>query len=222
MAARRRSAQRRPRRRRATTAFINVPYDAGYEPLYLAFIAGLSGFGLIPRATVEIPGSRRRLDRLLGLLRRCRYSFHDLSRVELDPGPPQTPRFNMPFELGLAVALQKTRPGTHEWFLFEAQSRRVWKSLSDLAGTDEYAHGGTPRGVLQALTNALVRSRHKPTIPELHEIYEDVTAYGAEIKTRLGVTDLFAARPFRELVVAARRSASRRVVSSRKRRAPAD
>ena len=74
----------RGRRRPVHTAFLNVPYDATYEDLFLAWIAGLSGFGLIPHATLEIPGSERRLARIVNLLRRCRYSFHDLSRVELD------------------------------------------------------------------------------------------------------------------------------------------
>src|SRR2546425_6001346 len=124
MTGRRRRAGRR-RRLPTNTAFINVPYDASYESLFLALIAGLSGFGLIPRATLEIPTSARRLNRIVGLLRRCRYSFHDLSRVELDPRPPKTPRFNMPFELGLAVTLEQTRARRHSWFVFEARAHRV-------------------------------------------------------------------------------------------------
>jgi hypothetical protein len=79
-------------------AFINIPYDEGYRDLYLAFIAGLTAFGLDPRATLEIPGGARRLDRILELITPCQYSFHDLSRVELDRKRPMTPRFNMPFE----------------------------------------------------------------------------------------------------------------------------
>src|SRR5712691_1123699 len=133
----RREDGRRARQPPADAAFLNVPYDAEYEELFLALLAGLSGFALIPRATLEIPGSRRRLDRIIQLIRQCRYSFHDLSRVEIDPTPPATPRFNMPFELGLAVALEKTRQVRHEWLVFETRSHRVWKSLSDLAGTDE-------------------------------------------------------------------------------------
>jgi hypothetical protein len=35
----------------------------------------------------------------------CRYSFHDISRVELDEKRPCLPRFNMPFELGAAVGM---------------------------------------------------------------------------------------------------------------------
>jgi hypothetical protein len=214
MAARRPTAN--PRRRRLPdAAFLNVPYDAQHEELFLAFLAGLSGFALIPHATLEIPGSQRRLDRIFHLLRRCRYSFHDLSRVEVDPTPPATPRFNMPFELGLAVALEKMQRSRHEWLVFETRSHRVSKSLSDLAGTDEYVHGGTPRGVLQALTNALVRRRHQPTVAELEEVYRDVSEYASELKVRLRTTSVFQARAFRELVAAAQRSAARRVSAVR-------
>lgn len=201
-------ARRRPRHRRrfpANTAFLNVPYDPDYEQLYLAFIAGLTGFGLIPHATLEIPGSARRLDRIVGLLRRCRYSFHDLSRVEIDTAPPPTPRFNMPFELGIAVALGTTGR-RHEWFVFEAKAHRLGKSLSDLGGTDEYVHGGTPRGVLRALANALVRQRQRPSVDDLEVIYEALRLAAEEIKRRLRADSLFEARAFRELVVTARMS----------------
>jgi hypothetical protein len=37
------------------------------------------------------------------LIRSCGYSLHDLSRVKVDLRRPRTPRFNMPFELGLTV-----------------------------------------------------------------------------------------------------------------------
>src|SRR3954453_3919281 len=93
-----------PARIEPNSAFLNIPFDKEYESLYLAFIAGLSGFGLTPQTVLQIPGSHRRLDRLTKLISTCQYSFHDLSRVEPDHRRPRTPRFNMPFELGLAVA----------------------------------------------------------------------------------------------------------------------
>lgn len=212
---------RRSRRRRAgrgarlpvNTAFVNVPYDPDYEKLFIALVAGLSGFGLIPHATLEIPGSERRLNRIVHLLRRCRYSFHDLSRVELDATPPATPRFNMPFELGLSVALRLVLGRRHEWFVLEARAHRLSKSLSDLGGTDELLHGGTPRGVLRALTNALARSRHRPTVAELDRIYEDLVVAAGAIKASLGTGSLYGARPFKELVVAARISARQRIAA---------
>lgn len=138
--------------RHSESVFLNVPYDRKYEPLFLAFIAGVCGFGLVPRATVEIPGSQRRLNRIIDLIGHCAYSFHDLSRVTLDRTPPPTPRFNMPFELGLAVAKAASGRNSHQWLLFESKPHRLCKSLSDVDGTDPYIHDGTPQGVLRALT----------------------------------------------------------------------
>jgi hypothetical protein len=76
---------------------------------------------LSPRATLEIPGGARRLDRILQLIASCRYSIHDLSCVQLDRKPPPTPRFNMPFEAALAVALERMNTRSKRvWFVFEA------------------------------------------------------------------------------------------------------
>lgn len=189
--------------RHARDAFLNVPYDRKYERLFLAFIAGLCGFGLTPRATIEIPGSRRRLERIIELISECRYSFHDLSRVTVDRTPPRTPRFNMPFELGLAVARSVSGSTVHEWFLFESLPHRLNKSLSDLDGTDPYIHHGEPEGVLRELTNALVREQHSPDLAELREIYNELLKATSRLKRSLGGASFFEARAFKELVVLA-------------------
>ena len=200
-----RRRQRRRSRGQLTTAFLNVPYDKKYENFFLAFIAGVCGFGLTPRATVEIPGSERRLDRILSLIRRCHYSFHDLSRVETDRTPPATPRFNMPFELGLAMAAGSARR-RRRVFVFEAVAHRLGKSLSDLGGTDPYIHRGEPRQLFRALTNALVRARYQPTVRQLEQVHADLKRAARALKRELHTDSLFEARPFHELVVAATRS----------------
>lgn len=107
-----RQTRRHPRRgarrdSRAESVFLNIPYDSAFERLFLAYIAAVSAFGFTPRATLEIPFSRRRLDRIVALILQSEYSVHDLSRVQLDRNSPRTPRFNMPFELGLTVWLCK-------------------------------------------------------------------------------------------------------------------
>jgi hypothetical protein len=173
----------------------------------------LSAFGLSPRATVELSGSQRRLDRIIHLLRSCRYSFHDLSRVSLDRVPPVTPRFNMPFELGLAIAF--SQDSEHEWFVFEAQAHRLTKSLSDLNGTDPHIHGDRPEGVLRALANALVRQRHRPSARQLNDVYADVCRVAQAIRRDLHA-DFFDARAFDELVLAGRISVHRRIPGSRR------
>jgi hypothetical protein len=133
--------------------FLNIPYDQKFENLCLAYISGVSAFGLSARATLEIPGGARRLDRIFHLMQGCQYSVHDLSRVELDRKRPRTPRFNMPFELGMSVAWAQTGGGKNEWFVFESMYHRLAKSLSDLNGTDPYIHrgdgGGRVSGVMQ-------------------------------------------------------------------------
>jgi hypothetical protein len=164
---------------------------------------------------VEITGSQRRLDRINNLIRGCRYSLHDLSRVELDRTPPLTPRFNMPFELGLAVAHANNRRGAHQWFVFEAQHHRLKKSLSDLDGTDPYIHGADPRGVLKALCNALSRTKNQPTLNELQAIYGDLIKAARAIKIDLGGGSLFEASPFKQLVILAGMSAKERIASLR-------
>ncbi len=193
---------RKSRRSDPYFAFINVPYDDKFEPLYLALIAGLSGFGLIPQATLQIPGSQRRLDRIFELICTCRYSFHDLCRVELDPKRPKTPRFNMPFELGLAFAWARFGDPDHAVYVFESKKRRVAKSLSDLDGTEIYIHENKPVSLLRQLTNALERSKHRPTMKELRAIYRDLKKDALKIKQTLATRSLYDTRPFMDVVIA--------------------
>jgi hypothetical protein len=190
------------------TAFINVPYDDRFQDLYLAFIAGLTAFGLKPRATLEVPGGTRRLDRIFELITSCQYSFHDLSRVQLDRKRPQTPRFNMPFELGLVLGWLKTSKRTdHTWFVFDSVGRRVSKSLSDLDGTDPYIHDDRPKGVFRELGNALVRSADQPTVQQMRAIYKNIKTASPLIVKNAGAKSLFEARVFRQIVVLARKYA---------------
>jgi hypothetical protein len=192
--------------RKVDSAFLNVPYDAEFNNLYLAYIAGVSAFGLVPRAAIEIPGSERRLDRVLSLLTKCRYSFHDLSRVELDRRLPPTPRFNMPFELGLAVAWSKMGPAAgHTWFVFETRNRRLHKSLSDLDGTDIYIHDGSPEGVLRELGNALLRTDRQPTLIQLQAVFIDLKRACPTLRRNRGSRSLFTPAIFKDLVVLARK-----------------
>ena len=143
------------------------------------------------------------MDRILSLIRSCAFSLHDLSRVELDPHPPKTPRFNMPFELGLAVSWQKLKHAKHTWFVFEAARWRAEKSLSDLSGTDIYIHNGNVRGVFTQLCNAFVRLG-QPTTRDMEEIYLRLEDLLPLLLRQTGSDSPFEARIFRELVVAAR------------------
>ena len=189
--------------------FLNIPYDQRFERLFLAYIAGISAFGLVPRATLEIPSSARRLEKIFALIRKSRYSIHDLSRVELDGHAPRTPRFNMPFELGLSVAWERVGGKNHSWFACESQHHRLTKSLSDLNGTDPYVHDGTVVGVFRELRNIFVRPGKQPSISQMWKIYRDVRKNLPAILKNAGTRSVYRAGVFKEICALAGASADR-------------
>ncbi len=191
--------------------FLNIPYDKKFERLFLAYIAGISAFGMVPHATLEIPDSSRRLEKILKLARSCEYSVHDLSRVQLDPAKPRVPRFNMPFELGLCVADANRREGQRQnWFIFEAEANRVDKSLSDLKGTDPRIHGATVRGVLSGLCNVFRRPGRQPSVPQqMMQIYRGLRKNQAAILKGAGSDTLYTRRVFADICVVASSEADR-------------
>lgn len=178
--------------------FLNIPYDEDFHKLYLAYIVGIYQLRLVPFITAGILGGERRLDRILALIQSCRYSIHDLSRVELSVTPPATPRFNMPLELGLTITWAKLHPRRHTWFLWASERRRVQKSVSDLDGTDPFVHVATVKGVLSKLRNAFVRPGASP-VQKMMRAYQVVAGSLDRILADAGTRNLYAAGVFKEL-----------------------
>lgn len=192
------------RKKSRTEVFLNIPYDPQFDKLFLAYIAGLSAYRMVPRATLEITDSSRRLEKILTLERHCKYSIHDLSWVKLDRKKPRAPRFNMPFELGLCVADANRKGGQKQnWFVLEAVSHRLNKSLSDLDGTDPRIHGNTVVGVLGSLANLFNRPGRQPTVPQMKRIYRALRRDQAAILNKAGSSTLYAKRVFADLCVLA-------------------
>ena len=189
---------------------MNIRFDKKYEKLYLALIAGLSGLGLTPRCVLEIPPGKNRLHRIFGLIQSCRSSIHDLLRVELSQGQPRCPRFNMPFELGLAVGWAQASPGKHNWFVVESMKFRLQKSLSDLNGFEVFVHNGTVNGLLDELTNVFVRAGYEVDVGDLAVLYRDLRKFAEALKKRPGSHDLFRPQAFFRLVIASQEFARRR------------
>ena len=85
-----------------------------------------------------------RLDKILEIIAECRYSVHDLSRVQAEAAGDFA-RLNMPFELGVDLGVARAGDGPL------AQKRQLvlaeepydhQVALSDLAGFDVRAHRG--------------------------------------------------------------------------------
>jgi len=139
----------------------------------------------------------------------CQYSVHDLSRVELDAKRPRTPRFNMPFELGLSVAWAKLSGARHTWFVCESRIRRLSKSLSDLDGTDAHIHFGTVKGVFRELCNAFVGADRHPTVQQMRGIYREVTKGLPAILKQAGTNSIYTAKAFKDICFVASTAADK-------------
>jgi hypothetical protein len=199
------------RRAARDSVFINVPFDKSRIPIYLGLISGIVALGLTPRCVLEIPPTRDRLRRLYQLISGCRYSIHDLSRVQLS-GSMHVPRFNMPFELGLSVAVS-LRARDHEWCVFESRSYRLDQTLSDLKGYDPFIYGGTLDGLFTALLDVFAHLRKAPLRrPEdFRYVYDKVRLFA---RRRLN-DDVFRPNSFASLVAAAASAATQRFVRHR-------
>jgi hypothetical protein len=70
-----------------------------------------------------------------------------------------------------------------------------------LNGTDPYIHDGSAEGVFRELTNALVSSRHQPTVAEMDRIYRRLLVAAPRIMKDAGPDSLLGARVFRDLAL---------------------
>lgn len=144
--------------RDANDVFLNIPFDGAYEPIFIGLVGALVHLGRRPTTVLELGGGAApRMDRLIGAIRGNAFSVHDLSRVEPSGrGAGAVPRFNMPFELGLAVAVSRSesRRPRHGFVLLESKRFRLQRSLSDMNGYDPLIHHGTQGGAIHSMFEA--------------------------------------------------------------------
>lgn len=138
--------------------FINCPFDPEYLPLLQSLIFTVLECGLEPRLALDGADSgEARVHRIRNLIRSCRFSIHDISRIEpLREG--DLPRFNMPFELGLDFGCRyygKDRMRGKQSLILERDRYRYRRVLSDIAGNDIRAHGGSPLTLVVEVRNWL-------------------------------------------------------------------
>ena|SRR3982750_2162278 len=181
--------------------FLNVPFDADYAPLFLALIAGLTALGRTPHCVLEVPsGGRNRLERIFGLMEICGASIHDLSRITLS-GPQGVPRFNMPFELGMAYAL--ARKVSHNFFVFEEKPFRLQASLSDLNGHDPHIHDSSPTGIFRCLLDCVGTPSGAQSMARLEALTKQLARSASKLQREMRIAVPFHPYIFRRLVLAA-------------------
>lgn len=191
---------------RRGTVFLNVPFDSKYEPLFVALIASLVALKRQPTCVLDVPGDGAvRRDRLIEHIADCELSIHDLSRVQSGRvNNSLVPRFNMPFELGLAMAIarfDRQRP-KHGLFVLEEKRHRLRWTLSDVNGIDPQIHGGTQRGVIRCMLNLLAGGA-VGQIQRIELIAKDLLRFVRATCRESDAEDMFEPYVFRQTLAAA-------------------
>jgi hypothetical protein len=177
--------------------FINAPFDASYEPLFVTLLGTLVFLGQEPHCVLEVrEKGDGRLQRIVDLIRTCRLSIHDLSRV----GQPV--RFNMPFELGLACSLKVSNPAAYEVLVLESVHYRLDRTLSDYKGRDPLIHHGTSDGMVTCLLDTF-QTDISDAASEFRSAARLLRRSAAVLKRDLRTGSVFRPSLFRRLVAAA-------------------
>jgi hypothetical protein len=116
------------------------------------------------------------------LIRASPRSIHDLSRVEL--GENELPRFNMPFELGMALGAKRFGGQSHRGDkikIIVAEPYRLPAYLSDLGGNDPDAHHAEPPELIRIVRNFLDVSPAGGPLPGPAKLAQAFELFTAEL-----------------------------------------
>lgn len=136
----------------------------------------LRACGFRPRTAREVDDSgEARIEKIISIIRECRFGIHDISRTQLDR-KSRLPRFNMPLELGIFLGAKRfgSDPQKEKRLLiFDSERYRYQKFISDLAGMDIHSHGGKPETAISEMRDWLknVSKRELPSGPRLKKLY---------------------------------------------------
>jgi hypothetical protein len=164
--------------------FVNAPFDPAYDPMLEALVFTIFASGYRARCTLEESDSGDvRLDKLVRLIAESTRSIHDLSRIRPTQGGSDLPRFNMPFELGMAMGAKRFSPSrkNDNIKIMVAEPYKLPEYLSDLGGNDPDAHHNEPSRVVRIVRDFLHTAPSGKPLPGPAKL---VTTFN-EFKSRL-------------------------------------
>ena len=138
--------------------FINCPFDSAYSPLFEAIAFAIIVCEYRPRCALEIVDSGySRLTKIVDLIDLCDFSLHDISRTDF-------PRFNMPFELGIAFGRKylKSRGTASKMLVLDREPHRYLEFFSDLRGCDPVSHNDNAHNAIEHVRNWLSSYQQTP------------------------------------------------------------
>jgi len=158
-----------------TNVFINCPFDRKYDDLLRPILFTIVYFGFTPQiASLTADSGEQRINTILSLILKSKYSLHDLSRLR-SRRPGEFFRLNMPFELGIDYGCRRASAGylsKKKFVVFGTKSHEYKRALSDLAGVDAKSHGNNPERAVMALRNWFVDTVHLKTAPSGSVVWE--------------------------------------------------
>jgi|EndMetStandDraft_8_1072994.scaffolds.fasta_scaffold02352_8 hypothetical protein len=148
--------------------FVNAPFDPAYDPMLEALVFTVFASGYRARCALEVNDSGDiRLDKLVRLIGQSTRSIHDLSRIKPTDGGNDLPRFNMPFELGMAMGAKRFGPSrkSDSIKIMVAEPYKLPEYLSDLGGNDPDAHHNQPPKVIRIVRDFLHTAPNGKPLP---------------------------------------------------------
>lgn len=184
--------------------FINCPYDPEFEPTFDAIVFATVCCGFMPRSALESGTvAESRMERIVQAIFSSKYSIHDLSRCRGE-GSEQLARFNMPLELGIAMArrfMKTSKDERHDWLLLVPEGHVYFKFVSDLAGFDPMRYDGKIESVVPKVMSWLATRPDAVQTPTPRAVLAELPRFQAE-KARLQ-KDWGGSAPWADLVLAA-------------------
>lgn len=143
--------------------FINCPFDSKYHSLLEPILFTIIYFGFTPQIASQTADSgEQRINKILSLILKSRYSLHDLSRIR-SHRRGEFFRLNIPFELGIDYGCRRTSRAylkRKRFLVLGAKPHDYKRALSDLAGIDAKSHWNDPQKAVFALRNWFVETVH--------------------------------------------------------------
>lgn len=160
--------------------FINCPFDDLYLPIFQSILFTIHDLGFIARHALIDNAKANRLERITEEIATSRYSIHDISRVEI-AASTSLPRFNMPFECGIAYSVHLMQPykWEHDFCVLEAVAYQAQVTTSDLAGIDPKVHENKPEMAIQCVREFIKRKSGNdlPGAKHIQKRYADFFAH---------------------------------------------
>lgn len=148
--------------------FINCPLDTGFQDIFYAMVFAIFDCGFRARCALEEDdGGQVRIEKIVTIIKQCRYGVHDISRTEASENTG-LPRFNMPLELGMFLGAKNygDRLQRRKYCLItDREPYRYQRFISDIAGQDIRSHNDKPEKAISVIRDWLRTASKRTTLP---------------------------------------------------------